>query len=75
MKFCLKCNSLRSDLHPGHHEPRNVSPRGRDEGTTETNIEQFGFVAAQRQPDAAGTYEQSIGVLNLMLNTPSRVFQ
>lgn len=47
------------------YEPRNVSPRGREEGAAETNIEQFGFVAAQRQPDAAGTYEQSIGVLNL----------
>ena len=32
---------------------------------TRSNISQFGYEQDQRQPDAAGSYEQSIGVLNI----------
>lgn len=45
--------------------PREIAPRGPDSSGERSNIEQFGFDPAQRQPDAAGSYEQSIGVLNL----------
>ena len=45
--------------------PREIRPRGKVEGGSATNIDQFGFEPAQRQPDAAGSYEQSIGVLNI----------
>ena len=45
--------------------PREIKPRGKEEGEIVTDIEQFGFEPAQRQPDAAGSYKQSIGVLNV----------
>ena len=45
--------------------PRDIKPRGPNADGTKSDIEQFGFKAAQRQPDAAGSYEQLIGVLNI----------
>ena len=45
--------------------PREITPRGPDESGNLSNLESIGFQPAQRQPDAAGSYEQSIGVLNL----------
>lgn len=46
--------------------PREIRPRGQDaDNPGLTDITQFGFQPPQRQPDAAGSYEQSIGVLNI----------
>ena len=46
--------------------PREIRPRGPEpDDPTRSNISQFGYEQDQRQPDAAGSYEQSIGVLNI----------
>ena len=52
---------------------RDISPRGPtpadDNGaqTNASNLAAVGLGAERRQPDAAGKYEQSIGVLNVNL--------
>ena len=45
--------------------PREITPRGPDANEPKSDIAQFGFAPEQRQPDAAGSYAQAIGVLNI----------
>ncbi len=46
---------------------RTVAPRAHLEGATTGDIASLGFTEAERDPDAAGTYDQLIGVLDVSL--------